>query len=126
MRIKAIKEKQGIGTEVKDATCVEAARWGKHRGCRLAGGWHHQACHWRALREQHRQHTRGQHSWKRRDYASSVQNQRISRDLRSAIDTACNPRVPGDRLQGVQPRRGIRTRFPKPSEGSLAISLVRC
>lgn len=32
MKIKAIKGHQGIGTEVKDATYVEAARWGKYRG----------------------------------------------------------------------------------------------
>jgi uncharacterized protein len=38
MRIKAIKGKQGIGAEVKDATYVEAARWGKHRGWRYALG----------------------------------------------------------------------------------------
>jgi hypothetical protein len=38
MRIKAIKGHQGIGTEVKDATYVEAARWGKHRGWRYVLG----------------------------------------------------------------------------------------
>ncbi|NJL20585.1 MAG: CPBP family intramembrane metalloprotease, partial [Leptolyngbyaceae cyanobacterium SM1_3_5] len=38
MRIKATKRKQGIGTEVKDATYVEAARWGKHRGWRYVLG----------------------------------------------------------------------------------------
>jgi uncharacterized protein len=38
MRIKAIKGKQGIGTEVKDATYVEAARWGKYRGWRYVLG----------------------------------------------------------------------------------------
>ncbi|KAM3096547.1 hypothetical protein ACKFKF_22125 [Phormidesmis sp. 146-12] len=31
MKIKAIRGKQGIGTEGKDATYVEAAGWGKHR-----------------------------------------------------------------------------------------------
>lgn len=38
MRIKAIKGQQGSGTEVKDATYVEAARWGKHRGWRYVLG----------------------------------------------------------------------------------------
>ena len=38
MRIKAIKGKQGIGTEAKDSTYVEAARWGKHRGWRYVLG----------------------------------------------------------------------------------------
>jgi uncharacterized protein len=38
MRIKATKGKQGIGTDVKDATYVEAARWGKHRGWRYVLG----------------------------------------------------------------------------------------
>jgi membrane protease YdiL (CAAX protease family) len=38
MRIKAIKGKQGIGTEVKDTTYVEAARWGKYRGWRYVLG----------------------------------------------------------------------------------------
>ncbi|MBD2198076.1 MULTISPECIES: CPBP family intramembrane glutamic endopeptidase [Calothrix] len=38
MRIKATKGKQGIGTEVKDATYVEAARWGKYRGWRYVLG----------------------------------------------------------------------------------------
>ncbi|BAY91396.1 MULTISPECIES: CPBP family intramembrane glutamic endopeptidase [unclassified Tolypothrix] len=38
MRIKATKGKQGIGTEVKDATYVEAARWGKYREWRYVLG----------------------------------------------------------------------------------------
>jgi uncharacterized protein len=38
MRIKATKGKQGIGTEVKDVTYVEAARWGKYRGWRYVLG----------------------------------------------------------------------------------------
>jgi membrane protease YdiL (CAAX protease family) len=38
MRIDATKGKQGIGTEVKDTTYVEAARWGKHRGWRYLLG----------------------------------------------------------------------------------------
>ncbi|MBD2261303.1 CPBP family intramembrane glutamic endopeptidase [Pseudanabaena sp. FACHB-2040] len=38
MKINAIKGKQGIGTEVQDATYVEAARWGKHRGWRYVLG----------------------------------------------------------------------------------------
>jgi uncharacterized protein len=38
MRIKAIKGHQRIGTEVKDATYVEAARWGKYRGWRYVLG----------------------------------------------------------------------------------------
>jgi uncharacterized protein len=38
MRIEAIKGKQGIGTEVQDATYVEAARWGKYRGWRYVLG----------------------------------------------------------------------------------------
>ncbi|MBD1865735.1 CPBP family intramembrane metalloprotease [Cyanobacteria bacterium FACHB-471] len=38
MKFKAIKGHQGIGTEVKDATYVEAARWGKHRGWRYVLG----------------------------------------------------------------------------------------
>ncbi len=38
MRIKATKGKQGIGTEGKDATYVEAARWGKYRGWRYVLG----------------------------------------------------------------------------------------
>jgi uncharacterized protein len=38
MRIKAIKEKQGIGTEVKNATYVEAAGWGKYRWWRYLLG----------------------------------------------------------------------------------------
>jgi membrane protease YdiL (CAAX protease family) len=38
MKIKAIKGHQGIGTEVKDATYVEAARWGKYRGWRYVLG----------------------------------------------------------------------------------------
>ncbi|NJO43746.1 MAG: CPBP family intramembrane metalloprotease [Cyanobacteria bacterium RU_5_0] len=38
MRIKAIKGKQEIGTEAQDATYVEAARWGKHRGWRYLLG----------------------------------------------------------------------------------------
>ncbi len=38
MKIKAIQGKQGIGTEMKDATYVEAARWGKHRGWRYVLG----------------------------------------------------------------------------------------
>ncbi|MBD1996274.1 CPBP family intramembrane metalloprotease [Leptolyngbya sp. FACHB-541] len=38
MKFKAIKGKQGIGTEVQDATYVEAARWGKYRGWRYVLG----------------------------------------------------------------------------------------
>ncbi|MEI2582602.1 CPBP family intramembrane glutamic endopeptidase [Scytonema sp. PRP1] len=38
MKFKAITGNQGIGTEVKDATYVEAARWGKHRGWRYVLG----------------------------------------------------------------------------------------
>jgi uncharacterized protein len=38
MRIKAIKGKQGIGTEVKDATYIEAAGWGKYRWWRYVLG----------------------------------------------------------------------------------------
>jgi uncharacterized protein len=38
MRIKAIIGKQGIGTEVKDATYVEAAGWGKYRWWRYVLG----------------------------------------------------------------------------------------
>jgi hypothetical protein len=38
MRIKAIKGKQGIGTEGKDATYVDAARWGKYRWWRYLLG----------------------------------------------------------------------------------------
>jgi membrane protease YdiL (CAAX protease family) len=38
MKSKAIKGHQGIGTEVKDATYVEAARWGKYRGWRYVLG----------------------------------------------------------------------------------------
>jgi uncharacterized protein len=38
MRIKATKGKQGIGTAVKDATYVEAARWGKHQWWRYVLG----------------------------------------------------------------------------------------
>jgi uncharacterized protein len=38
MRIKAIKGHQGIGTEVKDTTYIEAARWGKYRGWRYPLG----------------------------------------------------------------------------------------
>lgn len=38
MKIKAIKGKQGIGTEVKDATYVEAAGWGKYRWWRYLLG----------------------------------------------------------------------------------------
>ncbi|MBE9228565.1 CPBP family intramembrane metalloprotease [Phormidium sp. LEGE 05292] len=38
MRIKAIKGKQGIGTDVKDATYVEAAGWGKYRWWRYLLG----------------------------------------------------------------------------------------
>jgi uncharacterized protein len=38
MRIKATQGKQGIGTEVQDATYVEAARWGKYRGWRYILG----------------------------------------------------------------------------------------
>jgi hypothetical protein len=71
----------------------------RHRsgmGCCLASGWHHRACHWRALREQYWRHTRGQCSWKCRDYDGSVHNQRISRDLRSTINTGCNTCVPGE------------------------------
>lgn len=38
MRIKAIKGKQGIGTEVKDAAYIEAAGWGKYRWWRYLLG----------------------------------------------------------------------------------------
>jgi membrane protease YdiL (CAAX protease family) len=38
MQFKATKGHQGIGTEVKDVTYVEAARWGKHRGWRYVLG----------------------------------------------------------------------------------------
>lgn len=38
MKIKAIRGKQGIGTEVNNATYVEAAWWGKHRGWRYVLG----------------------------------------------------------------------------------------
>jgi membrane protease YdiL (CAAX protease family) len=38
MRIEATQGKQGIGTEVQDATYVEAARWGKYRGWRYILG----------------------------------------------------------------------------------------
>lgn len=38
MKFKATKGKQGIGTEVKDATYVEAARWGKYRWWRYVLG----------------------------------------------------------------------------------------
>jgi uncharacterized protein len=38
MRINATQGKQGIGTEVKDTTYVEAARWGKHRRWRYLLG----------------------------------------------------------------------------------------
>ncbi|MBD2100010.1 CPBP family intramembrane glutamic endopeptidase [Leptolyngbya sp. FACHB-261] len=38
MKFKAITGKQGIGTEVQDATYVEAARWGKYRGWRYVLG----------------------------------------------------------------------------------------
>ena len=38
MRIKAIKGQQGIGTEVKDATYVDAAGWGKYRWWRYLLG----------------------------------------------------------------------------------------
>jgi uncharacterized protein len=38
MRIQATKGKQGIGTEVKDATYVEAARWGKYQWWRYVVG----------------------------------------------------------------------------------------
>jgi uncharacterized protein len=38
MSIKATKGHQGIGTETKDATYVEAARWGKYRGWRYILG----------------------------------------------------------------------------------------
>ncbi|MBW4470521.1 MAG: CPBP family intramembrane metalloprotease [Stenomitos rutilans HA7619-LM2] len=38
MKLKAIKGHQGIGTDVKGATYVEAARWGKHRGWRYVLG----------------------------------------------------------------------------------------
>jgi uncharacterized protein len=38
MRIKATQGKQGIGTEVKHATYLEAARWGKYRGWRYILG----------------------------------------------------------------------------------------
>jgi hypothetical protein len=38
MQFKATKGHQGIGTEVKDATYVEAARWGKYRGWRYVLG----------------------------------------------------------------------------------------
>lgn len=38
MKFKAIKGKQGIGTEVKDATYVDAAGWGKYRWWRYVLG----------------------------------------------------------------------------------------
>ncbi|MBI4784856.1 MAG: CPBP family intramembrane metalloprotease [Oscillatoriophycideae cyanobacterium NC_groundwater_1537_Pr4_S-0.65um_50_18] len=38
MKFKAVKGKQGIGTEVKDTTYVETARWGKYRGWRYVLG----------------------------------------------------------------------------------------
>jgi hypothetical protein len=38
MRIRGTKGQQGIGTEMKNATYVEAARWGKHRGWRYVLG----------------------------------------------------------------------------------------
>jgi uncharacterized protein len=38
MQFKVTKEHQGIGTDVKDATYVEAARWGKYRGWRYVLG----------------------------------------------------------------------------------------
>ncbi len=38
MKFKAIKGYQGSGTEVKNTTYVEAARWGKHRGWRYLLG----------------------------------------------------------------------------------------
>lgn len=38
MKFQAIKGHQGIGMEVQDATYVEAARWGKHRGWRYVLG----------------------------------------------------------------------------------------
>jgi hypothetical protein len=38
MKFKAITGKQGSGTEVKDTTYVEAARWGKYRGWRYVLG----------------------------------------------------------------------------------------
>ncbi|NJM21293.1 MAG: CPBP family intramembrane metalloprotease [Richelia sp. SL_2_1] len=38
MKIKAIKGHLGIGTEAKDSTYVEAARWGKYRGWRYVLG----------------------------------------------------------------------------------------
>jgi uncharacterized protein len=38
MRINATKGKQGIETEVKDTTYVEAASWGKYRGWRYVLG----------------------------------------------------------------------------------------
>jgi uncharacterized protein len=38
MKFKAIERHQGIGMEVKDATYVEAARWGKYRGWRYVLG----------------------------------------------------------------------------------------
>jgi uncharacterized protein len=38
MRLKVIKGHQGSGTDVKDATYVEAARWGKYRGWRYVLG----------------------------------------------------------------------------------------
>jgi uncharacterized protein len=38
MRIKATQGKQGIGTDVKDVTYVEAARWGKYGGWRYILG----------------------------------------------------------------------------------------
>ncbi|KAM3098876.1 CPBP family intramembrane glutamic endopeptidase [Phormidesmis sp. 146-12] len=38
MRIKVTKGKPGSGTEAKDSTYVEAARWGKHRGWRYVLG----------------------------------------------------------------------------------------
>jgi hypothetical protein len=38
MKFNAIKGHQGIGTEVKDTTYVEAAKWGKYRGWRYVLG----------------------------------------------------------------------------------------
>lgn len=92
--------------------------------CGLASGRNHRTRHWRTLREQHRRHTPDQHHWKCHDHTGFVHSQRVPRDLRGAISTGCNTCVSGDRLQGVQTRRGIRTRFPEPPQGSSVISSV--